>query len=99
MSFLVVPGIMLLFIQLARVERPYSAGMLIHACVAGAPLIMALTQLSKNPVALGATIQLVLMAATVVVMPLLLPAVLGIDDVSSGALIRPLLLEMVLPDR
>lgn len=97
MNFLVVPGIMLLFIQLARVEHPYSTGMLIHACVAGAPLIMALTQLSKNPVALGATVQLVLMTATVVVMPLLLPAVLGIDDVSSGALIRPLLLEMVLP--
>ncbi|MCP1388565.1 bile acid:sodium symporter [Corynebacterium sp. TA-R-1] len=96
-NFLVVPGIMLLFVQLARLDHPYSTGMLIHACVAGAPLIMALTQLSKNPIALGATVQMVLMVATVLIMPILLPAVLGIDDVSSGALIRPLLLEMVLP--
>ncbi|MEH0146694.1 bile acid:sodium symporter [Corynebacterium sp. Q4381] len=96
-NFLVVPGTMLLFVQLAKVAHPYSTGMLIHACVAGAPLIMALTQLSKNPVALGATIQLVLMVATVVIMPLLLPAVLGIEDVSSSALIEPLLLQMVFP--
>ncbi|QYH19805.1 bile acid:sodium symporter [Corynebacterium aquatimens] len=96
-NFLVVPGIMLLFVQIAKLEHPYSTGMIIHACVAGAPLIMALTQLSKNPVALGATVQLVLMAATVVIMPLLLPATLGIAGVSAGALIKPLLLEMILP--
>ena len=37
------------------------------------------------------------MVATVVIMPLLLPAVLGIEDVSSSALIEPLLLQMVFP--
>lgn len=96
-NFLAVPGIMLVFISLFNIEQPYSTGMLIHACVAGAPLIMALTQLSKNSIALGATVQMVLMVATVIIMPLLLPVLIGINDFSVWPLIRSLLLQMVLP--
>lgn len=96
-NFLVVPGIMLLFVTLFGIEGPYATGMIIHGTVAGAPLIMALTNLSKNSVAMGATVQLILMAATVLAVPVLLPPLLGGVDVSAWALIKPLLVQMVLP--
>lgn len=96
-NFAVVPGIMLLFVRLFAIDGPYATGMIIHACVAGAPLIMALTGLSKNPVALGATVQLVLMTATVVIAPFMLPALLDGVEVSPWRLAQPLLLQMVLP--
>lgn len=96
-NFLVVPGIMLLFIELSLIDAPYATGMLIHATVAGAPLIMALTNLSKNDAAIGATVQLILMAATVVTAPFLLPVLLSGVEVSAWALSKPLLIQMLLP--
>nr|VDG63749.1 Sodium Bile acid symporter family [Streptococcus thermophilus] len=96
-NFLVVPGIMLLFITLALIDAPYATGMLIHATVAGAPLIMALTTMSKNSVAMGATVQLLLMLATVVVVPFLLPVLLGGVEVSAWDLAKPLIVQMLLP--
>lgn len=96
-SFLVVPALMILAADVLHVEEVYRIGLVLFACAAGAPLLIKLTVQSHNTVALGATVQLVLMVATIVFLPFLLPLFLGDVTVDSWAMTKSLVEQMVLP--
>ncbi|AWB80974.1 sodium:proton symporter [Corynebacterium yudongzhengii] len=97
-NFLVVPGVMLLAVVMFEIPAPYSSALLIFSAAAGAPLLIKLTAQSDNDIGQGATIQMVHMAATVLLLPTLLPMLLD-DTVSVGmwAIAQPLLLQMITP--
>ncbi|MCT1714979.1 bile acid:sodium symporter [Corynebacterium sanguinis] len=96
-NFLVVPGVMLLFIIITGIGAPYSAALILFACAAGAPLLIKLTQESDNDIAAGATVQMVLMVSTVGFLPFLLPRLIDGIEVDVWQIAQPLLLQMILP--
>ena len=96
-NFLVVPGVMLLFIIITGIGAPYSTALILFACAAGAPLLIKLTQESDNDIAAGATIQMVLMVSTVGFLPFLLPRLIDGIEVDVWQIAQALLLQMILP--
>lgn len=96
-NFVVVPALMVFFIGIFGVEPPYALGLIIFSAAAGAPLLIKLTARSQNNIAAGATVQMVLMVGTVLVMPLLLPLLIAGVHVDPGPMITSLLLQMVAP--
>lgn len=96
-NFLVVPAIMLFFIEITEVAGPYAIGLTLFSVGAGAPLLIKLTSRSQNEIAAGATVQMVLMVGTVIAMPLLLQVLLDDITVSSWDIVSNLLFQMILP--
>ena len=96
-NLVVVPALMVFALELVPVADVYAAGLIVFSLAAGAPFLIKLTTTSKNDVALGATVLMVLMAATVVTMPILLPLLVEGAEVDSFAIVRSLLLQMIAP--
>lgn len=96
-NFFVVPGIMILFLAIFDVPLSYAFGLAVFSMAAGAPLLVKLTTASRNDVAAGATVQMVLMVATVLILPWLLPLVIDGVAVDAGQIAVSLLLQMLLP--
>lgn len=96
-NFIVVPALMYFAVGVTGIEHPYATGLVIFSLVAGAPLLIKLTAKSRNDISAGATVQIVLMVATIGVLPLALPRVLDGVSVSAWAIAQPLLLQMLLP--
>lgn len=92
-NFIVVPALMIFFVMIFDIEAPHSIGLVISSTAAAAPLLIKLTARSQNEIAAGATVQMVLMIATVFIMPLLIEGV----SVHSWAIVSSLLLHMMLP--
>lgn len=98
LNFLVVPAVMLLAVTMFQIPAPYSSALLVFSAAAGAPLLLKLTDQSDNDIGQGATIQMVHMAATVVLLPILLPILLE-GDVTIGlwTIAQPLVAQMIGP--
>lgn len=64
-NLLVVPALMLLAITIVDLDTVYAAGLMLFSMCAGAPFLIKLTMASENDLALGATVLMVLMVATV----------------------------------
>jgi len=96
-NFIVVPALMIFFVHIFDVTGPYAIGLVIFSSAAGAPLLIKLTARSQNEIAAGATVQMVLMISTVLIMPLLLPLIIEGVTVDSWAIASGLLLQMILP--
>ena len=96
-NFVVVPALMIFFVEIFGVTGPYAVGLIIFSAAAGAPLLIKLTARSQNEIAAGATVQMVLMIGTVFLMPLLLPLLIKGVTVDSWAIASGLLLQMILP--
>lgn len=99
-NFIVVPALMYFAVGVTGIEHPYATRLVIFSLVAGAPLLIKLTAKSRNDISAGATVQMVqmvLMVATIGVLPLALPRVLDGVSVSAWAIAQPLLLQMLLP--
>ncbi|STC69336.1 bile acid:sodium symporter family protein [Corynebacterium pilosum] len=96
-NLFVVPAVMLLFITIFEIDGPYAIALTIFACAAGAPLLIKLTQQSDNDISAGATIQMVLMVATVFILPFYLSLLLEGVEVGIWDIAKPLLLQMILP--
>lgn len=97
LNLIVVPALMIAATDLVELNPVYSAGLLLFSLSAGAPFLIKLTRLSESDVALGATVLLVLMVATVAVLPIMLPLVLEGVTVDTWAIIKGLLMQMLLP--
>ncbi|MEX3566718.1 bile acid:sodium symporter [Micrococcus endophyticus] len=96
-NFFVVPGVMILFLAIFDVPTPYAFALVIFSMAAGAPLLLKLTSASDNDISAGATVQMVLMVATVLILPWLLPLVIDGVEVSAWEVAQSLLLQMLLP--
>lgn len=97
LNFIVVPALMISLTQIVPLEPIYIAGLVLFSMAAGAPFLIKLTSVSRADVALAATVLLMLMVTTVLVLPWLLPLVLEGVTVDTWAIIEALLLQMVLP--
>lgn len=97
LNFIVVPALMISLTQIVTLEPVYTAGLILFSLAAGAPFLIKLTSVSQSDISLAATVLLVLMVTTVVVLPWLLPLVLEGVSVDIWAIIQALLLQMLLP--
>lgn len=96
-NLIIVPALMVFTLQLVPVEDAYAAGLIVFSLAAGAPFLIKLTAASEHDLALGATVLMVLMAATVALMPILLPLLIEGLAVDSLGIVRTLLLQMIAP--
>ena len=86
-----------LVLQIISLERPHAIGLFLVASAAGAPFLIKLAESGETDVALGTTLLVVLLPATIVYMPLVVPLALPDAAVSTAAIARPLVLTMLLP--
>lgn len=97
LNFIVVPALMIAGVYLVDMEPVYAAGLLLFGLAAGAPFLIKLTDVSDSDVALAATVLLVLMVASVLVLPVALPQVIEGLTVDVWGITRSLLVQMILP--
>ena len=96
-NFVLVPLLAWLVLQWVSVDRALGAGLFLVAAAAGAPFLVKLAQLAQSDVALSTTLLLVLMPATVIYMPIVVPLALPATEVSAMTIATPLTLTMLLP--
>src|SRR5690625_2616597 len=97
LHFVVVPSLMITLLQIITLEPIYTAGLILFSLAAGAPFLIKLTSVSQADISLAVTVLLVLMVATVVVLPWVLPLVLEGVTVDTWAIIQALLIQLILP--
>lgn len=97
LNLIVVPALMIAATDLVDIETEYAAGLLLFSLSAGAPFLIKLTSISASELALGASVLLVLMVATVITLPITLPLVLEGVEVDAFEIAQALLLKMFLP--
>lgn len=96
-NLVVVPALMIAAVSVVPLEPVYAAGLLLFSLAAGAPFLIKLASTSESDIALAATVLLVLMVATVVVLPVALPLVVEGLSVDTGAVVGALLRQMIAP--
>jgi BASS family bile acid:Na+ symporter len=96
-NFVLVPILGMAVIWFFSLDRPLENGLILIATSAGAPFLIKLTQFAKHDVALSAALLVLLLPATVIYMPIVVPLLLPEAEVSAGAIAMPLGLTMLLP--
>lgn len=96
-NFVAVPLVAVLLIRAFGLPLPYAAGLFLVAAAAGAPFLVTLARMAGADVALAGGHLLILLPATIIYMPLVLPWVLPEADVSALAIAQPLVLTMLVP--
>ena len=96
-NFVLVPLLMIVVTRIVSFDPALEAGLLIFALCAGAPFLIKLTQRAGHDIALGAAVMMLLMAVTVLYVPIVLPLVLVGVSVDAWAIARSLLVQMILP--
>src|SRR5262245_18936299 len=96
-NFVLVPLLALLLLRIFPLEPAYAAGLMIVASAGGAPLLVKLAMNAKADVAFAASLIVLLLAGTIIAMPIILPLVAEGARVSAWAIARPLLISMFLP--
>lgn len=96
-NFIVAPLLMIIVLKLMPFDAALKAGLLVFSLCAGAPFLIKLTQTAEQNLALGAAVMMLLMVATVIYLPFVLPLFLSGATVDAWAVARSLLVQMVLP--
>ena len=96
-NFVVAPLLMIIVLKLTSIDPALKAGLLVFSLCAGAPFLIKLTQAAEQNMALGAAVMMLLMVATVIYVPLVLPLFLDGVAVDAWAIAKALLLQMILP--
>lgn len=96
-NFVLVPILALIVTRLASLQEPVRAGLLLVAVSAGAPFLIKLTEVTEGPIARSATLLVLLLPATIVYTPLVVPLVLPQGEVKATTIATPLLLTLLLP--
>jgi predicted Na+-dependent transporter len=96
-NFVLVPALALLVLRVLPLPEPHATGIFLIATAAGAPFLIKLAQAADSDVALSATLLVVLLPATIVYMPLVVPLALPDAQVGTLAIAVPLVVTMLLP--
>lgn len=96
-NFVLVPLLAVIVLQVFSLEQPLAIGLFLVATAAGAPFLIKLAEAAESDLALSATLLVLLLPATIVYMPLVIPLVLPETEISAGAIARPLVMTMLLP--
>lgn len=96
-NFVIVPALGFTIVHALSLDRPIAIGLLLVATAAGAPFLVKLTRTAQGDVMLSATLLILLLPASIVYMPIVVPLLVPEANVSWWAIARPLLLTMLLP--
>ena len=96
-NFMLAPLLMWVMLQLFPVHPYLRLGLTIFSVCAGAPFLIKLTQESRHDMALGASTMMMLVLATVIVVPLLLPLIVSQIEIDSGLIAWTLLKQLIFP--
>jgi bile acid:Na+ symporter, BASS family len=96
-NFILAPAVMWGLLQLWPLPPEYMAGLFVFSLCAGAPFLIKLTEISEHDLALGTATMMLLVLATIVVVPLALPVLLPKLSVDGGAMARALVRQLLLP--
>ena len=96
-NFVLAPLVMILILTFTSFDPALRDGLLIFALCAGAPFLIKLTQTAEHDVAPGAAVMILLIAATVIYVPIVLPMVMYGVAVDGWAIAKTLFLQMLLP--
>lgn len=96
-NFIGAPLLMIGALKLVPFDPELKVGLLIFSLCAGAPFLIKLTQASKNDVALGAAVMMMLMLATTIYVPIVFPMLLDTLTVGAWDIARSLAVQMVAP--
>jgi BASS family bile acid:Na+ symporter len=96
-NFLVAPAVALLVVTALGIPQEARIGLMVLACAAGAPFVLKLSKLAGADMAVSSSLLAVMLLATIVYMPAVLPLLLPGIDVAPGAIASVLLFTMFLP--
>lgn len=96
-NFVVSPILMWVMLQIFSLPQSLEIGLIIFSMAAGAPFVIKLTQFSEHDIALGATLLVVLVLGTSVVVPVALPMVLSGVEINGLQIFLTLVRQLVLP--
>jgi bile acid:Na+ symporter, BASS family len=96
-NFVLAPLVMISVLIFTSFDPALRDGLLIFALCAGAPFLIKLTQTAEHSVALGAAVMILLIAATAIYVPIVLPMVMYEIAVDGWAIAKTLFLQMLLP--
>jgi BASS family bile acid:Na+ symporter len=96
-NFVAAPLLMYILLQIWPLEPALAAGLAVFSICAEAPFLIKLVATSEDDLALGAPTLIVLVLATIVVVPVLLPVVVPSAKVDAGAMATTLARQLLLP--
>ncbi len=96
-NFVMVPLIAVAIAEVLPLPLPLKIGLFLAATGAGAPFLIKLTERADHDVGFAATLVVLLVPATVVLMPILVGLALPQANVSPWAIARPLALTLIVP--
>jgi BASS family bile acid:Na+ symporter len=96
-NFIIVPALALGIARLLRLDEPFALGLLLLGLAAGAPFMPKITGMAKRDVALAVGLLVMLMASTIVFLPVALPLLATGTQVDPEKILRLLVLLILLP--
>jgi BASS family bile acid:Na+ symporter len=96
-SFVIVPVTAFILKQLIRMDEQLQIGLILMASAHGAPFLPKLTQLAKGNLAFSVGLMTLLIVATVIYMPIVLPLLLPGVTVDAGQIAGSLFFQMIVP--
>ena len=97
-NFLLIPLATLALVSIVPVDEGTKIGLIILSLAAGAPFTPKLAEVAKGDTALATAVMLLLMVATVVILPIGLPIMLNGDiQVDSLSIAKSLVIMMIIP--
>jgi BASS family bile acid:Na+ symporter len=96
-NFVIVPILVLLIARVLPLSEGLQIGLILTGMAAGAPFLPKLVQIAKGDMAFTAGLMVLLMVATIVYLPIVLPFVLKGVQVSPWEIAKSLILLMLVP--
>ncbi len=96
-NFVLVPSLAYLLTKVVPMDTSPAIGLLLLGTCSGAPLLPKLVEFARGNLALGVGLTALLMAATVVYVPVVLPMLLPGIHVHPGSIAKPLFTAMLPP--
>jgi len=96
-NFVLVPLLGYLILQIIPLRLPYAIGLFLLSSAAGAPFLIKLTQVARQSVAISASLLVILIPATIVYLPIVVPLALPQAEISATEIAIPLVQTMLLP--
>ncbi len=96
-NFVLVPLLAYLITVVLPLDEPLKIGLIVLACVAGAPFLVKEVQASRGDLPTGVGLMFLLMVVTIVYVPLVLPLLLPGVDVNAWDIAKSLIVTMLIP--
>ena len=96
-GWLVCPGVALLLLAVVPLDRPYATGLLVLSLAPAAPFVPAMARIARADPGHTAAFMLLGTVATVAIMPVALPMLIGGGTAEPSRIARPLVLFVLLP--